>query len=342
MKPFLHLKQTKDRSRSISHFGFTFSSPLSHGRNTLENLLAALKSGIQLNPEDKCLATCLDRLMQSDKAAMMINEAAADGWTIEMDDLGSHNFHLDVGDQHIIMNTQGLKPHRLQNSEYFSNMLLISMVRAFRDIWQEKRHGGFEDDYGPENIVMLERMRAADCDTMAIVIAWELKEAGKADIWRHMIGSEEGDMAMIFAKNYEYLSVSNKKDALNKAMQKTFRQWFTSESRINMCDHETLEYLDNLIACEGGNIFGHAYLTPARLEVISYMPDHTAYLQNTGHQLINDPLYTGIADPINQSHFMQIMHDIQAITIGGVSFRSQSLAEKIFPASNTHKIGVDA
>ena len=77
--------------------------------------------------------------------------------------------------------------------------LQLSLIRGLRDIWQEKRHGGFEDHYSPQDILMLERVRAADCDTMAILAALELRIAGYDPLWKHIVGSDEGDMAIIMA-----------------------------------------------------------------------------------------------------------------------------------------------
>jgi hypothetical protein len=333
------MKSTRDRTGSAANFGFALSTSSFAGRYTLEDLLGISTGEPQREHEIGFLAWCIKTLVTSKIAAQMIEEAASENWTIEMDDLEAHDFHLDVPEKRLVINTHGLGIQSLRSSEYFTNLMLASLARAFRDIWQEKRHGGFEDQYGPESILMLERVRAADCDTLMVVVAWEMKENGNPEIWRHIIGSDEGDMAMVFSSSMEYFMG---KDALYKSMYKTFRQWFISEERINICDHETLEYLDLLIAQEGVEVFGHAYLTPLRLEILSCLPDRHAYLQNRGGELVADPLYAGMTNTVNQAHFMQIMHDIQSTIVAGVPFRSSELARKIFPEQTSHKIGVDA
>jgi hypothetical protein len=44
-----------------------------------------------------------------------------------------------------------------------------------RDIWQEKRHGGFDEKYRTEFVLTMERIRSADCDVLSILVAWELR-----------------------------------------------------------------------------------------------------------------------------------------------------------------------
>lgn len=340
VKPFLSMKSTRDRTGSAVHSVASFASCSFSGRYLIEDLLDVGAGKTRCENEIGFLAWCLKTLMNSQTAAHMIDEAASEGWSMELDDLEAHDFHLDVPEKRLVINAHGLGIQSLTKSEYFGNLVLASIARAFRDIWQEKRHGGFEEQYGPESILMLERIRAADCDTLLVAMAWEMKEDGHPEIWRHIIGSDEGDMAMVFASSMEYFTGD---DALYRSMYKTFRQWFISEERINVCDHETLEYLDTLIAQEGAGIFGQAYLNPLRLEVLSCLPDRHAYLQGYGGELITDPLYAGMSDMVNQAHFMQIMHDMQATTIAGVPFRSGELARRIFPEQLAcDKIGVDA
>lgn len=340
MKPFLLHRQTKDRLGAANSFGFDFPNLGKESQLNLRTLctIASARRDEDLRNDDTSDLTLTDHaqllgwvvqsLFQSETAHDMLEEAANNGWSIELDDLDHHDFHLDVPEKHIVLNTHGLGAASLSRSDYFRNLLLVSLTRALRDVWQETRHGGFEDMYGPESILMLERVRAADCDVMTVLVAWELRQADLSDLWRHMLGSDEGDLAMTFSSSLEK-NMAN--PSIHDAMHITFRQWFASEERINICDHETLEYLDNYIAQEGPNAFGSNHMKAPALELLSCLPNKTAYLEGHGTELISDPLYSGMNDAINQSHFMHIMHDMQAITVAGIPFRSEALASKIFP-----------
>lgn len=338
VKPLLLTKSTKDRSRSFIHNSNGFTSAFTHLSDAiplqnLNSLSSDSHDEINIQHNADFLLWLVQLTKQSDTAVDMLKEAAKDGWMLELDDLGSHDFHLDVPEKTIVLNTHGLDVSALNRTHYFRNLVIIAFARALRDVWQEKRHGGFEDNFGPESILMLERVRAADCDTMAVLIAWELRSAGFTDIWRHTVGSEEGDMAMAFYKKQKRLTADE--SGLHETLAHTFKQWFTSEDRISVCDHETLEYLDNFIAYEGVESFGSTYLTATHLEILSCLPDKTAYLRGFGKELIADPAYSGLNDEINQAHFMHLMHDMQAVTVAGVPFRSEKLASLIFPAQQS-------
>ena len=173
----------------------------------------------------------------------------------------------------------------------------------------------------------LERVRAADLDVLTILVAWELRGEGQPSLWRHMIGAQEGDIAMRFSG---YLERDPSALFNGKALAEAFSQWFRDEERVNACDHETLNYLDTIV--QGGNAsFGQKKLTPVGLEVLSCLPDKTAYLQEKGQDLLRDPFYSGLGDPINQAHFMQILYDIKVVRIHDIPFRDADLASKIFP-----------
>ncbi len=273
-------------------------------------------------------------LSASPSARRMLGEAAVNGWSLALEPLGGPDFHLDVPQKLIVLDTNNLLIPALGRSEYFRNALLISFARALRDIWQEKRHGAFDEVYGPEAVLSLERVRAADLDVMAVLIAWELRGEGASYLWRHMIGSEEGDMALRFT------SVLEREPAAaftNKALQAAFVQWFQEPVRVNACDHETLNALDailmecGVLSGEVAQPFGDKKLTPVGVEVLSCLPDKTAYLQGFGDEILRSPTFAGLDDLVNQSHLMQIMHDLKSVRVQGIPFRSVELAAKIFP-----------
>lgn len=272
---------------------------------------------------------CFDILSLSPTANLMIKEAAAQGWSLSLANLEKHDFHLDVPEKLIVMHDSGLDADALMSAPYFKNALIISLVRALRDVWQEKRHGGFDQTYEPESILMLERVRAADCDVIAILCGWELRSEGHGDLWRHLIGSDEGDMAMVFSNHLQ----KDPSSLFNgKALAAAFRQWFTTEERANSCDHEALEYMDEILReSTDGNAFGKKRAGKICAEVLSCLPDKTAYLRGQGDDILRDPAFAGLHDPINQTHFMQVMRDSQVIYVQNVAFRDEKLAALIFP-----------
>ncbi len=278
--------------------------------------------------EKAILAWCLNMLSRSPIARALIEESKRLGWKIGLDDLGSHDFHLDVPARTIYINNNCLRAPAIARSGYFINAMMIAIVRGLRDIWQEKRHGGFEDHYGPEDILLLERVRAADLDVIAVMVCWDLKFKDFPEIWRHMLASRESDIAMIYVNVLERQSMI---ELGADARVAAFRQWFENEERVGDCDHETLDYMDNLVSCNGGTQFGSRRPTAIGVEILSCLPDRTAYLKGWGQEVMSDPHFSGLKDPINQSHLLQIMSDMHMTFAGGIGFRDQKLARKIFP-----------
>ena len=284
---------------------------------------------IVLNDKHAVLLWAVSQLSVSPTARSMIDEAQKGGWSIALQTLDGPDFHLDVPEKLIVLNNHSLPLDALVRSEFFKNTLLISFVRALRDVWQEKRHGAFDERYGAEDVLMLERVRAADLDVVAVLTAWELRGEGRGGLWRHLIGAEDGDIAMRFSG---YLERDPSALFNGKALAEAFIQWFRDDRRVDACDHEALNYLDMVVCeCEGGAAFGQEKLTPVGVEVLSCLPDKTAYLRNQGSEILSNPLYIGLGDTINQAHFAQIIYDLRVTRVQNVPFRDSGLANKIFP-----------
>lgn len=279
------------------------------------------------------LDACFGRLSNSPTARSLVDDALRQGWEFDIGDQGGFDFHIDVEEKQIVLNNYGLSEASLEESEHFQNMILVSLVRALRDVWQENRFGASHDRFAPEQTLMMERVRAADCDVIAVLVSWELRNAGFASLWRHLIGSDEGDMAMAFSGHMERYPFHNKPHA---ALRAAFDQWYREEERVRNCDHETLDYIDDLLQdYDETELFGSERLQAIDIEALSCLPDRTAYLQGMGREILMDPFYAGLGDEINQAHFSQILYDLRAYTVEGVPFRDKNLAAKIFPDSFT-------
>lgn len=289
------------------------------------------ENGAEAIPEDRhsILAWTVGMLSASPAARRMLFEAAEQEWSLALEDLGGPDFHLDVPERLIVLDCGGLLLSALGRSEHFRHALLVSLIRALRDVWQEKRHGAFDDVYKAEDVLMLERARAADLDVMAVLAAWELRGEGLGGLWRYMIGAEEGDIALCFSGTLEREPASS---FGGKALAAAFAQWFRDESRVRACDHETLDYLDSILPeLQARRNGGYKKLGPVGVEVLSCLPDRTAYLQGRGGEILRDPLYAGMNDTINQTHLMQLLGDIEVVRVQDVPFRDAALAGRIFP-----------
>ncbi len=275
------------------------------------------------------LSWCVSILESSPSARLMLREATDKDWAISLEDLNGGDYCIDMDQKMLILDNNALVPSALGRSTYFRNVILVTLTKALRDIWQEKRHGGFDELYSPDYILLMERIRAADLDVMAIMVAWELRSEEYGELWRHLIGSDLGDMAMTYMG---YVERDPSTQFNNKALLASFKQWFRCDDRLNRCDHDALEYMDDVIQCSNAlNPFGSKRPGKMNIEMLSCLPDKTAYLQGQGAEILSDPVYASVDDDINQAHLMHIMHDMEAIIVCDVAFRDPALARKIFP-----------
>ena len=284
---------------------------------------------VDLSGKEDILSWATSILSISPTARCLVKEASKEGWSLALEDLCGPDFHLDVPTKTIVLDRGELSEFALARSNYFSSILVISLIRALRDVWQEKRNGAFDEDYTPESILTLERVRAADLDVIAVLVAWELRCEGHNNLWRHILGSEDSDLAMRFSG---FLEREPSSTFTHKALAATFTQWFRAEERVSACDHETLDYMDEVLATsEIQNPFGKGSIQKIDIERLSCLPDKTAYLQHDAASIVSDPLYAGMNDEINQSHLMHILYDVNVTLVQGVPFRNFDLAERIFP-----------
>lgn len=256
-------------------------------------------------------------------------EAQGRGWHIGLSELHNDGYHLDTQNKKLVLDHCSMPSSSLGRSTYFRNAYLANLVRGLRDIWHEGRHEPFEYHYGPEDVLMLERVRAADCDTVAVLAAWEWRGAGNGEIWRHMLGSPEGDMATIFVRFLERDPTALYDGA---ALAYTFRQWYVDHMRVDACDHMSLENLDDLLFDESGaQVFGSEKLDLAVIEELSLLPDGVCYLARHGQSIMEDPFFSGLKDPINQAHLFHLVYDMEVTMVNNVPFRDKKLARLIFP-----------
>ena len=84
-------------------------------------------------------------------------------------------------------------------------------------------------------------------------------------------------------------------------------------------------------AHQAQDCFGQDNLKGFILELISCLPDKTAYLQAEGDIILGNPSFCDVPSDIHQAHLMQIVSESHAVMVSDVPFRSLALAAKIFP-----------
>ena len=285
---------------------------------------------IEVEDYGEILSWCLAVLGHSPSACLMLKEVCDKDWKVTLEDLRGSDYFIDVTEKLIIIDNHGLEPTAIAHSNYFRNILLVTLIKALRDVWQENRYGGFDELYSPEYILLMERVRAADLDVVGVMVGWELRSNDYTELWRHLIGSDTGDMAMTFSG---YLERDPSAQFNGHGLVAAFKQWFRDTKRLDTCDHDCLEYLDDVLAINeiGEDPFGKKKPSKMNIEILSCLPDKSAYLQGQGAEILSNPVYTAVDNAINQAHLMHIMHDLEVCMVEDVPFRDAELARKIFP-----------
>lgn len=263
-------------------------------------------------------------LTESPMGLALLREAEETGWQICLSDLGTCGFHLDVSEKIIELDNYGLDASSLGHSAFFRASMVCVLAKALRDIWHENRWGAFETLHKPESVLMLERARAADADSISVYIGWELRGAGYNEIWRHILGSDDGDMAQVLINILDRYPTALYN---GMALAHIFRQWYADVARVDALDHDTLEYMDFSLRDEPAQ-FGETPMGAKTIENLSELPDGTFYLKELGETVLRDPYFCGLNDPINQAHLFQIIYDSKVTYANGIPFRDPSLARK--------------
>jgi len=279
---------------------------------------------------------CIRVMMDSPTALAMARDADLEGWSVCLDQLNHDGFYIDHDERLITLDHFGLIPAALGRSAYFRHILLTTFMRALRDVWHENRLPQSLEHLRPEDILMLERVRAADGDTVAILCGWELRAAGFTDVWRHYLGVEEGDMAIVFSR---FLDRDPGALFNGAALAYAFRQWYADAARVDGVDHETLETLDSILLEDGTkHAFGTDHLSAEDIEYMSLLPDGTTYLSGLGANVMRDPFFSGLNDSINQTHLFHMLYDSEVVMVNNVPFRDVELARKIFPSGDAVRV----
>lgn len=271
----------------------------------------------------------IDIIDLSQSASRLLDMAAMHEYRLSLSFVEHGGYELDIEAKQLIIDNFGLSLEMLVSSEYYKNQLIINLLRGLRDIWHQSRISDIYEFLNPENIIKIERFRAADIEAITTHILWQLRNEGYGELWRSLLTDEDGDIALSYMNLAE-----DQADHMGQAaaLQKAFRQWFTDPARSDACDHDALEIMDGM-GLEKGFIraFGKHVLNAEQLVGLMILPNGLRYLEDLKDQMLTDPFYSGFNDVINQAHLLHIMQDCSGYEQAGVRFQDSSLAAMIFP-----------
>lgn len=259
----------------------------------------------------------------------LINDLGKD-WRVDFDDLNDVSYDLDIDNAIIVLHNHGLRPDQALSSPYFRPQILLALAEATRMARHVEWLDGMIARYHPQTIILLGRICVADTTTQKIKFAWDAKQDNDGSLWKHILCGESSDMALAFESSLEkYMTAGlDQAEAIKKSMAVAFNRWFTSPNRMTDCDHDTLNLIDGMIT--DNIIFNDKTLEKNAMICMTLMPAGESsyidlYLQN---DILKNPYYATIADPFNETHFSQILNDMNKVNVSGLVFSDPHLAAR--------------
>lgn len=287
--------------------------------------------------DEDLLVWSLSLLCESPLGRAFAHDARFEDWAIELDDCDDGQFIADAQMRILILPRCALSLPALARSPYMRSMFLAEFCRGLRGIW----HSGSGVPL-PGSLTVFDQIRwtravEADYDLLMLAVAWELREAGHPELWRYLIGSDLGDLAVAWVAMLERNPQGLSQPALLKRM---FFEWLGDETNRNEADHIMLTRLDQALHNLGyGKGYGERELTAEDFQALTTLPEGISYLAGGARALLDDPTQITMTDPINAAHLQQIESDLAQMRMTRASFRDRELALKFFP--DLERNGID-
>ncbi len=278
-----------------------------------------------------------DSVRASDTAHCLLEDLGG-FWTLQGADLDGRGWSVDADMGVITVDNGGLTPQAIARSRHFQNILTLRTMAALRAAWQAERADDALSLHRVDLWPLISRIMAADLAVMTLRMAYELREEGFDGQWRHALGDECGDMAADYARTITR-TPKNQGDAV--ALGSAFLQWFEKDARVRACDFETLAAMDADLCdltMDGRGMLGEGAIRCLTIDPVT----NISYLGAIAAEIAGNPTWRGIADPVAEAHFAQVMEEIGTTRVGHVAMRDAKLAARLFPGLGLPDLLADA
>jgi hypothetical protein len=283
--------------------------------------------------DEDMLVWALAQICESPLGRALASDARYEDWAIELDDCldeyGDGQFIAEAQMRILILPRCAPSAPILARSPYMRALFVAELCRGLRGVWHQDSGVRPVNDLTIRDQIRWTRALNADYDLMTLSIAWDMREAGYPELWRHLIGSDLGDLAVgwvaMLERNPQGLTPTN-------FLKRMYLEWQADGAAVNHADHQMLTRLDTALHAPGaGKGFGTRTLTSADLMSLTTLPDGASYLESLARLILEDETQATIADPVNAAHLQQIEADIAQMQMTRASFRDRDLARKFFP-----------
>lgn len=114
---------------------------------------------------------------------------------------------------------------------------LINLTHQLRRVWQYYEYHQAHESLSLKDYIHAYRGEEADADSISVLIAWELRQAGQNDLWRWWISSKDGDIALAFLEKMN-------DDLINQyngvALKAAYDAWYADFDRLSRSDENAM------------------------------------------------------------------------------------------------------
>jgi hypothetical protein len=174
---------------------------------------------------------------------------------------------------------------------------ILLLARELRRCWQIRRMGALNVlSFGPDQAILLNRLKTADLQTAMIRIGWELQLSGERRVWKRIETSSLSDLGGAFAREafLDFRSLNN-----GNAAVAVFEQWFLS-ARCKLADKEVIH---DMLGDNQDYVFKAPVIEDEikaeTVMALGSMPFGKNYLATHVQTLLNDPLFREVKDRSN-------------------------------------------
>ena len=173
---------------------------------------------------------------------------------------------------------------------------ILLLARELRRVWQH-RQGVLLHPllFHPDHAIIINRVQAADLQTLMVRVAWELRLAGDHGPWDRLEQGGHADLTNAMQREAltDFRTLSG-----GRAATAVFEAWFLSER----CRRHDRLLIQQMLADYQGYVFkaGHAetsaVLTRQLIAALGAMPMGKNYLSPHAGIILSDPVFTDIRD----------------------------------------------
>lgn len=290
----------------------------------------ALRSA-RFDTDEDALVWGLSVLCETKLGRDLAFDARFEDWSIEVDDIETGHHIIDSQLRILILPRFSVSAAQLSKSSQSRADFILELARGLRGIWHDMTEIRDNHDLTADDQLLWNRLRRADHDLCALRMAWDLRVQGMGGLWRQIIASSLGDVAVMAADHWVTEQDTAQPSHPLYAFPHLVIDWLKDDSLINQCDSKTLDEMDTRLQRSSTEVCGPDQIKAEDVMVLSTLPADDSYMAPLARTILYAPEFRSMPDPVNEAHMRQILEDCDVIRTNPLVFTDSELEKKFFP-----------